>query len=288
MDAILRLLWRYENRYCEKEILIDAIEEKRRTLYDTYRNRRFDGVGTVTAIYRLMKGFENCLNRSIRAANNAKYRPCVLDMVRANRHLLQLIFAKSVWDKVSFAKNQFNILTEIIGNLSLSQLPTSHCIGIIIAQSEALLENGNFQEADFIAEISARQIAILFEQHENDSLAQNLLSNIDKLINTLSHCIIAMPWEIHNPPPLPILSALKALIAEKYLSLAERLLDEYDLSLSHKLMFWHELDRQLGCLNSKAIIDIQAILNRTGCFNELNWSAATARLLQNNLAKSQN
>lgn len=277
-----KILWRYKMGWCEENEVLQKLDKKIDELINRYSKHR-DQKG---ALRRYIKTdlitFEECLNKASRYVENINYEKSAIQIKKATKLLVHLERSLSIIEKHEMVKKRFDSLKSFLGRELFDQTLSFKIFTRCLALSEKSIKEGKPQKSTFYLKICNDDLESLMTKDINECKQTELNQKTIKFTKELKR-IQSVRHSDSYVNYFQKLNKIKKLIKDCQLSLAERLLEEFEIEIGDKLTFISEQDRMAKILQISNTQKLNVIADSVILQSPDYWDKAAIKLLEDAL-----
>lgn len=279
-----RILWRYKAHYYHQSRLISSFRDEigRLTTEFAGYEKEIDVLRALSPT--LLHDFDEATSEALISLEETRYEDSLRQIKRAQasiRELRSVLEVASACRLVEKAHAEFNSLIQAE---RLKQLPTPRILSRLVSEFNRLLEEREYQQAVFVARMCQNDIDELQKiEQGNPEKSIKLSVRIDEIVDICKwaeNLVLSLKLDIHGDGAA---DALRSLINNGQLRLAEQLLEELELELADSKAFWTEYERRSSIHENSAEYSMALTAELRQMISHESWDAATQRLLRSNL-----
>jgi len=281
--SLERLLWRYEYGLFPSNRLDYLLREEASQLVTAFEGHR----GQLDVLrqwdHGLIYAFDEAVSQAYRQLDGQNRREALRQIKQARiglETIKQILRAHSDLMSIRSALKQLGRLVSIE---RLRQFPAINSIEQMVELTEQFMRNRQYRQAIFVARFCARQIETLERREPTTSVrSEKLVARLNQI-----RAICAGTGHFVSTPELDLqndgtLGKLQVLVREGWLTLAEQLITDLEVTLASRRLFYDEYQR---ALTDPALEPWLASIRELNVIKrDQSWDVALRRLRETTLA----
>ncbi len=240
-DFILeKTLWRWQNGWYNDSRVSYLLTQEIDNL--STRSAQFSGERECLRRFRLQEliRFDDILGEILRNVERVEFKKAVKKIREAEIIIKDLEMTLPMIKRYDAVQELIDELNELTGAPLFVDTTTQKVIADLQESSRGYLEKRQTHKAELNLFICRQEIEKLFHREMDTVKFEQLKKKVEKLANVLEqiHAVKFHAEERDKNTDFSMIDKLKSLIDSYYLTLAERLLEEFELQISDRNLFF--------------------------------------------------